>query len=46
MAVEAMRVGAYNFLEKPFNPDTMSQLQKGHATTPNFGQSCVAPRIV
>ena len=28
MAVEAMRVGAYNFLEKPFNPDTMSQLAK------------------
>ena len=28
MAVEAMRVGAYNFLEKPFNPDRMSELAK------------------
>ena len=32
MAVEAMRVGAYDFLEKPFNPDRMSQLAK-KATT-------------
>ncbi|WP_425038920.1 sigma-54-dependent transcriptional regulator [Primorskyibacter sp. S187A] len=28
MAVEAMRVGAFDFLEKPFNPDAMSQLAK------------------
>jgi DNA-binding NtrC family response regulator len=28
MAVEAMRVGAFDFLEKPFNPDSMSELAK------------------
>jgi len=28
MAVEAMRVGAYDFLEKPFNPDRMTELIK------------------
>ncbi|WP_238366115.1 sigma-54-dependent transcriptional regulator [Mesobacterium pallidum] len=28
MAVEAMRVGAYDFLEKPFNPDRMTELVK------------------
>ncbi|MFO7759196.1 MAG: sigma-54 dependent transcriptional regulator [Roseovarius sp.] len=32
MAVEAMRIGAYDFLEKPFNPDRMTQLAK-KATT-------------
>ena len=28
MAVEAMRMGAFDFLEKPFNPDTMTDLAK------------------
>ena len=28
MAVDAMRVGAFDFLEKPFNPDRMTQLAK------------------
>ncbi|MBI1219353.1 MAG: response regulator [Rhodobacteraceae bacterium] len=28
MAVEAMRLGAYDFLEKPFNPDRMTELVK------------------
>ena len=32
MAVEAMRLGAFDFLEKPFNPDRMSELAK-RATT-------------
>lgn len=28
MAVEAMRIGAYDFLEKPFNPDRMTELAR------------------
>ncbi|MDE3079249.1 MAG: sigma-54-dependent Fis family transcriptional regulator [Paracoccaceae bacterium] len=28
MAVEAMRLGAYDFMEKPFNPDRMTELAK------------------
>jgi len=32
MAVEAMRVGAYDFLEKPFNPDRMTELARKAAT--------------
>ncbi len=33
MAVEAMRVGAFDFLEKPFNPDRMTELAKKAAQT-------------
>lgn len=29
MAVEAMRLGAFDFLEKPFDPDRMTKLVKG-----------------
>lgn len=32
IAVEAMRIGAFDFLEKPFNPDRMTELAK-KATT-------------
>ncbi len=32
MAVEAMRLGAYDFLEKPFNPDRMTELAKKAST--------------
>jgi FixJ family two-component response regulator len=28
MAVEAMRLGAFDFLEKPFNPDRMTELAR------------------
>ena len=33
MAVEAMRIGAYDFLEKPFNPDRMTDLAKRAANS-------------
>ncbi len=33
MAVEAMRVGAFDFLEKPFNPDRMTELAKKATST-------------
>lgn len=33
MAVDAMRIGAYDFLEKPFNPDRMSELAKRASNT-------------
>ncbi len=33
MAVEAMQVGAYDFLEKPFNPDQMTTLAKKAVTS-------------
>ncbi len=33
MAVEAMRVGAYDFMEKPFNPDRMTELAKRASQT-------------
>ena len=31
MAVEAMRLGAFNFLEKPFEPEDLTQLIKSAA---------------
>ncbi|BAQ69660.1 two component, sigma54 specific, Fis family transcriptional regulator [Rhodovulum sulfidophilum] len=33
MAVEAMRVGAFDFMEKPFNPDRMTELAKRASQT-------------
>lgn len=33
MAVEAMRIGAFDFLEKPFNPDKMTELAKKATNT-------------
>ena len=33
MAVEAMQLGAYDFLEKPFNPDRMTELAKRASQT-------------
>ncbi len=33
MAVEAMRVGAFDFMEKPFNPDRMTELAKKASQT-------------
>ncbi len=33
MAVEAMRVGAFDFLEKPFNPDRMNELARKATNT-------------
>ncbi|MBD3679279.1 MAG: sigma-54-dependent Fis family transcriptional regulator [Rhodobacteraceae bacterium] len=36
MAVEAMRIGAFDFLEKPFNPDRMTQLAKRATTERRF----------
>ncbi|MEM9049007.1 MAG: sigma-54 dependent transcriptional regulator [Pseudomonadota bacterium] len=33
MAVEAMRLGAYDFLEKPFNPDRLSDLVRRASET-------------
>ncbi|RVV99491.1 sigma-54-dependent Fis family transcriptional regulator [Mesobaculum littorinae] len=33
MAVEAMRIGAFDFLEKPFNPDRMTELAKKACNT-------------
>ena len=36
MAVEAMRIGAYDFLEKPFNPDRMTELAKRATIARNY----------
>jgi len=33
MAVEAMRLGAFDFMEKPFNPDRMTELAKRASQT-------------
>jgi len=33
MAVEAMRIGAYDFMEKPFNPDRLTELARRAAET-------------
>ncbi|SIO26673.1 two component, sigma54 specific, transcriptional regulator, Fis family [Rhodovulum sp. ES.010] len=33
MAVEAMRIGAFDFMEKPFNPDRMTELAKRASQT-------------
>ena len=48
MAVEAMRVGAFDFLEKPFNPDRMTELAKKatQVAAHDAGQPRAAPGIV
>ena len=48
MAVEAMRVGAFDFLEKPFNPDRMTELAKRatQARRHDAGQPGAAARAV
>jgi FixJ family two-component response regulator len=44
MAVEAMRIGAFDFLEKPFNPDRMTELAaRRHDAPPDAGQPRAAP---
>ena len=51
MAVEAMRVGAFDFLEKPFNPDRMTELAKKAANArrlvaEDYSWSSIAERTV
>ena len=47
MAVEAMRLGAFNFLEKPFEPEDLTQLIKSAAQKRRFTlESRAPPRII
>ena len=48
MAVEAMRIGAFDFVEKPFEPDRLAELcqRAGEARAPHARDPGAAPRAL